>query len=172
VVCLFILVVFIVVESCWRGACVGEVLRRIRGVADYQFGRGVGAGLFPEGVEVAFSRRTGRIRYVFLDGERLATMRPTDGLFSLSLCGAVRVVKRARCVVVVRDDVARFVAEGGDVFAVHVVSVDDDVRVRDEVVVVDGAERILAVGRAVLSGGEMRAFKRGVAVKVRRGVES
>jgi len=58
------------------------------------------------------------------------------------------------------------------VFAVHVVSVDDDVRARDEVVVVDGAERILAVGRAVLSGGEMRAFKRGVAVKVRRGVES
>jgi len=40
------------------------------------------------------------------------------------------------------------------------------------VVVVDGAGRVLAVGRAVLSGAEMRAFKRGVAVKVRRGVES
>ena len=145
---------------------------RIRSVADYQFGRSVGAVLFPEGVDVAFSRKTGRIRYVFLEGKRLATMRPTDGLFSLSLTGARRVVKRSRCVVVVRDDVAGFVADGGDVFAAHVVSVDDEVRARDEVVVVDGAGRVLAVGRALLSGVEMRAFKRGVAVKVRRGVES
>jgi uncharacterized protein with predicted RNA binding PUA domain len=149
-----------------------DVLVRIRSVADYQFGRSVGAVLFPEGVTVAFSRKTGRIRYVFLEGKRLATMRPTDGLFSLSLTGARRVVKRSRCVVVVRDDVARFVADGGDVFAAHVVSVDDEVRARDEVVVVDGTGRVLAVGRALLSGVEMRAFKRGVAVKVRRGVES
>lgn len=149
-----------------------DVLTRIKSVADYQFGRGVGAVLFPDGVKVAFSRRTGRIRYVFLKGERLATMRPTDGLFSLSLTGAKRVVKHTRCVVVVRDDVGKFVAEGGDVFAAHVVSVDDEVRARDEVIVVDEAGRVLAVGRAVLSGGEMRAFKRGVAVKVRRGVES
>ena len=145
---------------------------RIRSVADYQFGRSVGAVLFPEGVDVAFSRKTGRIRYVFLKGERLATMKPTDGLFSLSLAGAERIVEHTRCVVVVRDDVANFIADGGDLFAAHVVSVDDDVRARDEVIVTDRAGRVLAVGRAVLSGGEMRAFKRGVAVKVRRGVES
>jgi uncharacterized protein with predicted RNA binding PUA domain len=151
---------------------VEDVLTRIRAVADYQFGRGVGAVLFPEGVTVAFSRRTGRIRYVFLKGERLATMKPTDGLFSLSLAGAERIVKRTPCVVVVQDDIARFVADGGDVFAAHVVSVDDEVRARDEVVVVDEAGRVLAVGRAVLSGGEMRAFKRGVAVKIRHGVKS
>ena len=154
------------------GVCLEDVLVRIRGVADYQFGRSVGAVLFPEGVDVAFSRKTGRIRYVFLEGKRLATMRPTDGLFSLSLTGARRIVKRSRCAVVVRDDVAGFVADGGDVFAAHVVSVDDEVRARDEVVVIDGAGRVLAVGRALLSGVEMRAFKRGVAVKVRRGVES
>jgi len=151
---------------------VKDVLARIRSVADYQFGRGVGTVLFPESVSVAFSRRTGRIRYVFLKGERLATMKPTDGLFSLSLAGAGRIVKHTRCVVVVRDDVTKFIADGGDVFAAHVVSVDDDVRARDEVIVIDRAGRVLAVGRASLSGGEMKAFKRGVAVKVRRGVES
>jgi uncharacterized protein with predicted RNA binding PUA domain len=151
---------------------VEDVLTRIRGVADYQFGRGVGAVLFPESVSVAFSCRTGRIRYVFLKGERLATMKPTDGLFSLSLSGAERIAVHTRCVVVVRDDVAKFIADGGDVFAAHVVSVDDDVRARDEVIVIDRAGRVLAVGRAVLSGGEMKAFKRGVAVKIRRGVES
>jgi len=71
--------------------------------------------------------------------------------------------------VTVRGDVAKFIAEGGDVFAAHIVSADDEVRARDEVIVLDEEGKVLAVGRAVLSGEEMKAFKRGVAVKVRRG---
>lgn len=148
-------------------------LQRIRSVADYQFGSGVGASLFPSGVKISYSRRTGRIRYVHLNGERLVTMRPTDGLFSLSIAGAKRIVDVAgltRCFVVVRNDVSEYVANGSDVFAVHVVMSDDEIHARDEVIVVDESNRVLAVGRVVLSGEEMKAFKRGVAVKVRRGV--
>jgi len=151
-----------------------EALKRIRAVADYQFAKGAGERLFPERVKIMFSKRTGRIRYVYLDGKRLATMRPTDGFFSLSVYGAKRIVERvvkAECYVVVRDDVSRFIAEGGDVFAVHVVKADAEVRAKDEVIVLDSARNVLAVGRAVLSGEEMMAFKRGVAVKVRRGSE-
>jgi conserved protein with predicted RNA binding PUA domain len=147
-------------------------LRRIRSVADYQFGKDVGVCLFPDGVEISYSRRTGRIRYVHLDGERLATMRPTDGLFSLSVAGAKRVAGiggSTKCFVTVRNDVAEFIADGGDVFAVHVVKVDGEVRAEDEVIVLDEKGEVLAVGRAMLSSGEMRAFKRGVAVKVRHG---
>jgi len=147
-------------------------LNRIRSVADYQFGKGVGAKLFPENVEIIYSKRTGRIRHVYLDGKRLATMRPTDGLFSLSVTGARRIIenaRQARCLVVVRNEVAKFIAEGGDVFAVHVVRADDAIRPKDEVIVVDENENFLAVGKAVLSGEEMRAFKSGVAVKVRHG---
>jgi len=149
-----------------------DTLRRIRGVADYQFGKGVGNKLFPENVEIIHSKRTGRIRYVYLDGKRLATLRPTDGLFSLSIIGARRIAEHtvsAKCFIAVRDDVSKFIAEGGDVFAVHVVKVDDEIRPKDEVIVVDGEGKVLAVGRAILSGEEMRAFKTGVAVKVRRG---
>lgn len=147
-------------------------LRRIRSVADYQFGKGVGAKLFPENVEIVYSKRTGRIRYVYLNGKRLATLRPTDGLFSLSIAGAKRIVENAdsaKCLVTVRGDVAKFIAKGGDVFAVHVVRADDDIRSKDEVIVVNENGEVLAVGRAVLSGEEMKAFKKGVAVKVRRG---
>jgi predicted RNA-binding protein (TIGR00451 family) len=100
-------------------------------------------------------------------------MRPTDGLFSLSVAGAKRIVDvagSARCFVVVRNDVSEYVANGSDVFAVHVVMADDEIRAKDEVIVVDENHRVLAVGRVVLSGEEMKAFKRGVAVKVRRGV--
>lgn len=171
------MVVFIVVERQYayaRCVLVEEALRRIRSVADYQFGKGVGVKLFPENVKIVYSRNTGRIRYVYLAGERLATMRPTDGLFSLSIAGAKRLVQSAslaKCFVTVRDDVAEFIADGGDVFAAHVVRVDDDVRAKDEVVVRDERGEVLAVGRAVLSSEEMTAFKKGVAVKVRRGIK-
>jgi uncharacterized protein with predicted RNA binding PUA domain len=149
-----------------------DALRRIRSVADYQFGKGVGEKLFPENVEIAYSKRTGRIRYVYLNGKRLATLRPMDGLFSLSIEGAKRIIESgapAKCIVTVKNDVSRFIADGGDVFAVHVVKADNEIRPKDEVIVVNEKGEVLAVGRAVLSGEEMKAFKVGVAVKVRRG---
>jgi uncharacterized protein with predicted RNA binding PUA domain len=141
-------------------------------VADYQFGKGVGAKLFPENVEIAYSKRTGRIRYIYLNGKRLATLRPTDGLFSLSIKGAKRIAENAgsaKCFVTVQNNVSRFIAEGGDVFAVHVVKADYQIRPKDEVIIVDEGVRVLAVGRSVLSSEEIKSFKVGVAVKVRRG---
>ncbi|MEM2118766.1 MAG: PUA domain-containing protein, partial [Candidatus Bathyarchaeia archaeon] len=166
------LVVFILVESLdwnyWCSNLTGD-LARIRSIADYQFGKGAGVKLFPKNVQITYSVNTGRIRHVYLEGKRLATMRPTDGLFSLSIEGAKRIVKNfrsAKCLVKVRSDVAKFIAEGGDVFAVHVVECGGEIRAREEVIVVDEGGEVLAVGRAVLSSDEMRAFKRGVAVKV------
>ncbi len=147
-------------------------LRRIRSVADYQFGKGVGVRLFPENVDIVHSKATGRIRYVSLNGKRLATLRPTDGLLSLSITAAIFIVKNvafARCFVMVRKEVSEFVADGGDVFAAHVVKADEAIRAKDEVIVVDEDNRVLAVGRALLSSMEMKAFKTGVAVKVRHG---
>lgn len=147
-------------------------LERIKSIADYQFGKGVGAKLFPKNVEIMYSKRTGRIRYVYSEGKRLATLRPTDGLFSLSIRGAKQIAENAssaKCFVTVRNDVSRFIAEGGDVFAVHVARAGDYICPKDEIIAIDESCRVLAVGRAVLSGEEMRSFKSGVAVKVRRG---
>lgn len=149
-----------------------DTLRKVRSIADYQFGKDIGWKLFPENVEILYSKRTGRIRYVYLDGKRLATLRPTDGLFSLSIVGAKRIAENkafAKCFVTVRDDVSEFIAQGGDVFAAHVVKMNNEIHPKDEVVVVNNEGEVLAVGRALLSGEEMKAFKKGVAVKVRRG---
>jgi len=148
-------------------------LRRVRSIADYQFGKGVGEKLFPENVEIVYSKRTGRIRYIYLNGKRLATLRPMDGFFSLSIEGAKRIVENripARCIVTVKNSVSKFVAGGGDVFAAHVLKADGEIRPKDEVIVVNERGEVLAVGKAILSGEEMIAFKTGVAVKVRRGV--
>lgn len=150
-------------------------LGRIRSIADYQFGKNVGAKLFPDNVTFELSKRTGRIRFVNLDGERLATHRPTDGLFSLSIKAAKHLVENipeAKGIVTLKNDVSQYIATGGDVFAVHVVHVDDEVHAKDEVIVVDENRKLLAVGRATLSAPEIRAFKTGVAVKVRHGINS
>jgi conserved protein with predicted RNA binding PUA domain len=147
-------------------------LRRVRSIADYQFGQGVGAKLFPDNIEFAYSHATKRIRYISLNGERLATLRPTDSLLSLSLAAARFISEKlpsTRCFVTVRQDVSKYVAQGGDVFALHVVKADDEIRAKDEVIAVDEEGRVLAVGRAMLSSEEMKAFKIGVAVKVRHG---
>jgi len=151
---------------------VENALSRIRSIADYQFGKGVGVRLFPENVDIVYSKATGRIRYVHFNGERLATLRPTDGLLSLSITAARLVAENrdfAKCFVTVQKAVSEFIADGGDVFAVHVVKADEEVRAKDEVIVVDEDNRVLAVGRALLSSVEMTAFKTGVAVKVRHG---
>jgi uncharacterized protein with predicted RNA binding PUA domain len=151
---------------------VESALSRIRSIADYQFGKGVGARLFPENVEIVYSKATGRIRYLNLNGKRLATLRPTDGFLSLSITAARLIAENAafaNCFVTVQQDVSSFVADGGDVFAAHVVKADEEIRAKDEVVVVDEDNCVLAVGRALLSSSEMMAFKTGVAVKVRHG---
>ena len=147
-------------------------LAKMRAVADYQFGKGVGVKLFPENVEVEYSPRTGRIRFINADGERLATLRPTDGLLSLSVKAAKFMAENmtfAHCFATVRNDVSEYIAAGGDVFAVHVVKAGIEIRASDEVIVLDEARNVLAVGKATLSSVEMTAFKSGVAVKVRHG---
>ncbi len=150
-----------------------NALQKIRSVANYQFGGEVGRKLFPNEVGIVYSKRTGRIRHVYLGKEILATLRPTDGLFSLTIAGAKRMVehmKPLRLWVRIQEEAEPFVAEGKSVFAKHVVEVDEEIRPQEEVVVVTKKGEALAVGRAVLSGKEMKAFRRGVAVRVRKGV--
>jgi uncharacterized protein with predicted RNA binding PUA domain len=150
-------------------------LDKTRSIADYQFGKNIGKKLFPENVTFEFSKRTGRIRFINLNGERLATLRPTDGLFSLSLKAAKYIVENipeAKGLITLKNDVSQYIAAGGDVFAVHVVKVDDEIRTKDEVIIVDENRQLLAVGRTNLSAVEIRAFKTGVAVKVRHGISS
>jgi len=71
----------------------------------------------------------------------------------------------------VQEEAVSFVAKGRSVFAKHVVDADDEIRPQEEVIVINAKSEVLAVGRALLTGEEMKAFKRGVAVRVRRGVE-
>lgn len=150
-----------------------NTLQKIRSIADYQFGRDVGKIFFPSEVRIVHSKKTGKIRHIYLQEQLLATLRPTTGLLVLTVAGAkrmIRNVKPLRLWVKIRKDTEPFAAKGRSVFAKHVVDADSEIRPQEEVIVVNGENMVLAVGRALLSGKEMKAFKRGVAVQVRKGV--
>jgi predicted RNA-binding protein (TIGR00451 family) len=150
-----------------------DALEKIRSVADYQFGRDSGKKLFPDEVRIVYSKNTGKIRHIHLKEELLATLRPTTGLFVLTLAGAkrlVREVKPLRCWIKVHDDAEPFVSKGRSAFAKHVIDADEEIRPNEEVIVINRKGEVLAVGRALLSGKEMKEFSRGMAVRVRRGV--
>lgn len=145
-------------------------LFKLRATADYLFDRGVGRVLFPDGIQTVKSK--GRIRQVWFEGEPLCSIRASDGFIVLNRKGAElvhRVLNPPRLRVTVSDDAAPFVARGKTVFAKHVVTADREIRPAEEVLVVDSRDRLLASGKALLTGEEMIAFKVGKAVEVRRG---
>jgi predicted RNA-binding protein (TIGR00451 family) len=150
-----------------------NALQKIRSIADYQFGKAVGTRLFPDTVRIVYSRNTGKIRHIHLGEELLATLRPTTGLFVLTITGAKRLVSEVNSLrywVKIQDDVEPFLSKGRSAFAKHVTDADPEIRPLDEVIVLNSKNQILAVGRALLSGTEMKSFSRGIAVRVRRGV--
>jgi uncharacterized protein with predicted RNA binding PUA domain len=149
------------------------MLRRARIIADFQFGRGSGRALFGDDTTFMLSN-TGRLRHLYQDGERIATVRARDGLLTLSALGAKLLYEHLpapRQRVVIRSDVAPYVAKGGTAFAKHVVGVDPEIRAGEEVLVVDEEGNLIATGRAVLSPEEMMEVRRGPAVLVRSGQE-
>ena len=146
-------------------------LKRIRTIADFQFGAGAGAAVFPDECTFQYST-TGRIRQVRIGKERLATVRAQDGRLTLGVVGAERLAAHLAPPayrVTVQEDVAPFIADGKNAMAKHVVAADDGIRAGDEVLVVTAGDVLLATGAALLSGREMLAFNYGVAVKVRQG---
>jgi uncharacterized protein with predicted RNA binding PUA domain len=152
---------------------VAETLPDLRTVADYQFGAGAGAALFPPDDDLRVRRSTGgRPRQVIADEGRLVSYG-TDGRFTLGAAGGRRLLAALDPPagrVVVGDESEPFVRDGRNAMAKFVRGVDPAVRPGDEVLVVSEDDDLLAVGRAELAAASMRAFETGVAVKVREGL--
>ena len=149
-----------------------DLLQTVRKIADYQFGKGAGHKLFPDSVSFTISKKTGRVRQILHEGKLIATLNPLSGLLNLTIEGAKKLAVEGKVKprwVKVQDGVASFIENGSDVFAKHVVEADEEIRPMEEVIVFNSRNEVIAVGKAVLSGTEMLDFKKGVAVKIRRG---
>lgn len=146
-------------------------IQKIRSIANYQFGKGAGTALFDNNVKLVKSPVTGRIRYIYDElGNLIASLRSYDGLLALALEGGRRLLKffpPPKLRVMVNDAAREYVLRGNDVFSKFVVDADKYIRPGQEVMVVDELDNLLAVGKSILAGYEMKYFKSGIAVKVR-----
>ena len=143
---------------------------KARAIAAFQFGPEAAGAILDGEVEVVYSRSTGKLRNVLVDGEHVLSLRAQDGLYTLKLPGGRRLhgaTEFPRFRVVVSEESAPFNAQGKNVFAPFVVQADPEIRPGDEVLVVDEEDELLAVGRALLAGWEMPHYRRGMAVNVK-----
>ncbi len=146
---------------------------KVKAVADYQFGKGAADELFDGVLQIVKSKTTGKIRNVLVDGKHVVSMRAPDGLFTLRPAGAEKLHKRfasPRMRVIVNADSAEFNREGKNVFGGFVLDCDPDLVPMDEVLIVDDADRLIAIGRTLLVREEMLAVKKGLVVKVREAI--
>lgn len=145
----------------------------LRTIADYQFGRGAGAALFPPDNLPSVQRSSsGRPTQLHAEDGRLVTLGQ-DGRFTLGFAGGRRLREALSAPsyrVAIDDESLPFVSEGANTFARFVRKADSTIRPHDEVLVVhEENDRLLAVGRAELSGEAILDFETGVAVSVREG---
>lgn len=137
---------------------------------DALYGAGV-SKFMPKDITFQYSR-TGRIRSVYRDGTPLCTLR-VDGGLALSIPMAQMLLQNrqfAESCVEISADAAPFVEEGRSVFAKHVTRCGKNVHVgADTPITYQG--RVVAIGKAKLAADMMTGFKRGVAVKIRKGLK-
>jgi len=151
-------------------------LRMLRAIANYQFRTNIGNELIPSDVYVKVSKSTGKIREVLTNNRGLLlVLRASDYMFNLTKLSAIRLhklLKPPKNRVIVVNEVSEFIREGRNVFARHVIAIDEDLRANDEVIVVNEDDELLGYGRLKLSPLETMFFTRGLAVLVRGGVKN
>lgn len=148
-------------------------IKKIKAIADYQFGVGAGEALFRGKINIEKSKKTGKIRHVYSANDIVANMRASDSYFVLSKEGAKRLHREMpypKNRVVVNKDSEPFTLEGKSVFAKFVVNCDENIRANDEVIIVNEEDELLGYGKALLSAYEIMDFNRGQAIKTRKGM--
>lgn len=144
----------------------------MRAVAEYQFGK-IGESLFRKPEKSSVKGRFPKYQ-LFSEKKQLATLVPQYGMLALSLEGAELLVKSrenltanmpedgvdSNYIVQIEDFIPR-----GSILAPGVIAADSEIRPNDEVIVL--GKRALCVGRALMSGQEMKKASRGIAVALR-----
>ncbi len=131
-----------------------NTLDALRKIADFQFGSGAGKALIPEGARV----KRGRI---FFEGEQVAAVSQRHGHLALTLRGGELLRSFSSYVVELS-----FFPESSNIFTPGIEWAGKEIRPGDEVIVVY-ADEVVGVGRALLSGDELKRATRGLGVVLR-----
>ena len=145
---------------------------KLRHNIDALFGQGVSKYL-PKNIEISFSKKTGRIREVYHNQKLLCTLRIDGGLAITPFFAQILMKSKKfkeNCLEVEQDS-KPFVEDGRSVFCGHIVWYGKSIRIQSDVPILY-KNRVIAVGKAILSSKMMKGQTRGVAVKVRDSLKS
>jgi archaeosine-15-forming tRNA-guanine transglycosylase len=150
-------------------------IRKLKAISDYQFGPEITDILFEnlDHIRIVRSKNTGKIRYVYSGEELLLTLKPTNGLFTLTFLASDIIIsntKSPKLRAVVLTEISKFIRKGRNVFCKHILDIDDSLRPNDEIIVVNQEQEILAIGRVSIPVPYIREFNRGVGVDVKKGI--
>lgn len=149
-----------------------EPVLKLKHTIDALFGIGISKYL-PKNIEMTFSRKTGRIRTVTHQGKLLCTLR-IDGGLAISPYFAQILLQskkfKENCLEI-NQDAAPFVKEGKSVFCKHVVWCGKNIRIASDTPILY-KDKVIAVGKAVLSSKMISDFDRGMAIRVRDSLKS
>jgi len=144
-----------------------DPILKLRHTVDALFGYGVSAHI-PMKIRFEFSKKNKRIRHVYEGDKLLCTLR-IDGGLAITINFAQILLKskkfRENCLEI-DEDSKPFVEKGLSVFCNHVLWCGKNILINSDVPVLY-RNKIIAVGRAVLSAPMIKSQERGVAVKIR-----
>ncbi len=152
-------------------------IRKIRLILQYQYRNTIHDidCLIPDNIEIIKSNKTKRIKQVLLDNNPLFYYRPMDGLFVPAKRGAERLheqIEAEKFRVIINKDAEPFIRKGKTAFAKHILEVDSEIKIGDEVLILNPEKLLIGWGDAILPGRIMREMRAGVAVKTRGGIKT
>jgi Prefoldin, molecular chaperone implicated in de novo protein folding, alpha subunit len=152
-----------------------DVVNFVKTLANFQFGLGIGDELLSDDLvrrmSFKFSKKTGRLKYVFLDNKPYLSIRTNDGFITLSILAAKIILERNvsfKNIIVVDGKFSHIIKHYKQVPVKFVKQVDMNLKAGSEVIVVDENRKLIGVGKSILNGEEMLSLKRGIAVKLRK----
>lgn len=144
-------------------------LQRVYSILAYQFGLEVADCFknYEDRMDFVLSS-TGRIRDVLIDGKRILTLRPSIGLFTLTMeSGEIikRCTKSPRLRVIVNSEMAHLIK--GSVLRPVVKDLDPTLRCGGEVLVVTESDELIGVGKLRIPPIVVKSIERGEVVRLR-----
>ena len=141
----------------------------LNGTFNYQF-QISNTLVLSENIILGISKSTKKIRHIYINDKLIATIRPSDGFLIFNIEGAEYIKRKLKTLpkkVVVSKIVQQILKKSSIIPAKYIIDADQNIYPEDEVFIVDDENQILATGKAILTGYEMKNSKTGIAVKVR-----
>ena len=150
-------------------------IKKIRTVINYQYRNKIQEinKAIPETIEITKSNKTKRIKKIIIQDKDAFYFRPMDGLFIPSKVGAIILnshLKPGYFRVIINNEAEPFIRKGKTAFAKHVISADIEIRIGDEILILNEKKDLIGWGNAVLPGKLMKEMNSGVAIKTRGGI--